>query len=88
MAVESRRFDDRQLARLLELSTSVDCECPNHVSSIVSALVAFENYSVSCESRGEADAALHRRLATGTGRARAGMEKLLVEICEHEGIRI
>jgi DNA-binding transcriptional MerR regulator len=87
-AVESRRFDDRQLARLLEISTSIDCECPNHVSSIVSALVAFENYSISCESKDEADAVLHRRLAKGTGRVRARMENLLVELCEHEGIRI
>ena len=83
-----RRFDDAQLARLLEVSTALDCECPNHLSSLVTGLVAFEQYSRECESRDEADAAQHRRLAEGTGEARALMEQLLVELCEHEGITV
>lgn len=83
-----RRFDDSQLARLLELTTAVDCECPNHLSSLISGLVAFEAYSRDCESRDEVDAAQHRRLAEGTGEARARMEELLVELCKHEGISV
>ncbi|MEM9176111.1 MAG: MerR family transcriptional regulator [Myxococcota bacterium] len=83
-----RRFDDAQLARLLEVSTAIDCECPNHLSSLVSGLVAFEQYSRDCESRDEQDAAQHRRLAEGTGEARAVLEQLLVELCEHENIQI
>ena len=83
-----QRFDDAQLARLFELTSAIDCECPNHMSSLVSALVAFERYSRDCESRDEADAALHARLADGTGQARAAMEDLLAELCEHEGIQI
>jgi DNA-binding transcriptional MerR regulator len=83
-----RRFDDEQLARLLEVSTALDCECPNHLSSLVTALVAFEQYSRDCESRDAEDAAVHRRLAEGTGEARAVMEELLAELCEHEGIHV
>lgn len=83
-----RRFDDAQLARLLELTTAVDCECPNHLSSVITGLVAFEDYSRNCESRDEVDAAQHRRLAEGTAAARAGMEQLLLELCEHEGISV
>jgi len=83
-----RRFDDAQLARLLEVSTAIDCECPNHLSSLVTGLVAFEQYSRECESRDEQDAAQHQRLAEGTGQARALMEQLLAEICEHEGIQV
>jgi len=83
-----RRFDDAQLARLFEVTSAIDCECPNHISSLVAGLVSFENYSRSCESRDEADAAQHRRLARGTSQARATMEKLLAELCEHEGIRV
>ena len=83
-----RRFDDAQLARLFELTSAIDCECPNHLSSLVSGLVAFETYSRDCESRNEADAAQHRRLAEGTAEARAVLERLLVELCEHEGISI
>ena len=83
-----RRFDDAQLARLLEISSAVDCECPNHLSSLISGLVAFEVYSRDCESRNEADADQHRRLAEGTAEARALMEDILVELCAHEGISV
>lgn len=84
----ARRFDDDQLARLFEVSSGIDCECPNHLSSLVAALVAFERYSKSCESRDEADAKLHRRLAHGTGQARALLESLLADLCEQEGIKV
>jgi len=83
-----RLFDDQQLARLAEIASAVDCECPNHLSSLVSSLLAFEAYSRGCQGRDEADAALHARLALGTGRARARVERLLVELCDHDGIRV
>lgn len=83
-----RRFDDAQLARLFEVTSAIDCECPNHISSLVAGLVSFENYSRNCESRDDADAAQHRRLARGTSEARATMENLLAELCEHEGIHV
>jgi len=83
-----RLFGDEQLSRLFEVSVAVECECPNHLSSLVSALVAFETYSNACESRNDADAALHRRLARGTGGARLQLEELLRNLCEHEGIPI
>ena len=81
-----RRFNDDQLARLFEVSTAIDCECPNHLSSLVSALVAFEDYSRECESRDATDAAQHRRLAEGSASARVTMEELLAQLCAHEGI--
>lgn len=83
-----RVFDDAQLARLAEVASAVDCECPNHLSSLVASLAAFEAYSHGCESRDAADAALHARLGRGTGQARALLEQLLVELCEHDGIPI
>ena len=70
------------------VSTAIDCECPNHLSALVSGLVAFEQYSRECESRDEQDAAVHRRLADGTAEARSQMENLLVELCEYEGISV
>jgi len=83
-----RRFDDEQLARLVEVSTGIDCECPNHLSSLISGLVAFEHYSRTCESRDEADAKLHRMLGEGTAQARAQLESLLALLCEQEGIKL
>lgn len=83
-----RSFTDKQLARLREISSSVDCECPNHLAALIESLVAFERYSIDCENRNEADAALHGRLAQGTARARAVVEQLLAEVCEHDQIHL
>jgi hypothetical protein len=83
-----RRFDDEQLARLLEVTRALDCECPNHLSSLITGLVAFESYSRDCESRDELDAAQHWRLVGGAGEARTRMEELLVELCKHEEISV
>jgi len=83
-----RRFDDGQLARLTELRGGVECECPNHLSSIVRSLVAFERYSFDCETSNQQDRDLHARLGHGTGRARALLEQLLTEICDYDGIRV
>jgi hypothetical protein len=83
-----RRFDDEQLARLLGLTSALDCECPNQLSSLITELVAFESYSRDCESRDEVDAAQHRRLADRPGEARMRMEQRLVELCKHEEIYV
>ncbi len=83
-----RRFSDEQLSRLREITSSVDCECPNHLSGIIGSLVEFERYAKRCESQSPADASLHRRLSDGTGRARRSMEELLLAVCEHDGIDI
>lgn len=83
-----RRFSDAQLARLLEMANTVECECPTHLSTIVSSLVSFERYAQSCESRNTEDAALHAALAEGTADARALMERLLVKVCEFDRIAV
>jgi DNA-binding transcriptional MerR regulator len=82
------RFTDAELGRLREMRTGLDCECPNHIAVLVAALVAFERYSSDCVARDEADAALHRAIGEGTGRARQILEELLVRVCEQDGIRI
>lgn len=84
----ARRFDDAQVARLREVRSSVDCECPNHLAGLIASLVAFERYSAACESRSPADAALHQMLYRGTAEARARMEDLLVRVCEQDGIKL
>ncbi len=84
----ARLFTDRQIARLAEIASSVDCECPNHLSSLISNLARFEAYSHECKNQSPEDAVLHSRLALGTGRARAVIEQLLVEVCAHDGIRL
>lgn len=86
--VPERRFDDAQIARLREVRSAIDCECPNHLAGLIASLVAFERYSAACESRSPADAALHARLHRGTAEARARMEELLLRVCEQDGIQL
>ncbi|MGM0558317.1 MAG: MerR family transcriptional regulator [Myxococcota bacterium] len=81
-----RRFRDDQLARLRELSSDVECECPNHLAGLVSGLLAFEQYSRGCESKNPEDASLHRTLASGTGKARQIVEELLLQVCIQDGL--
>lgn len=83
---DPRSFDDSTLARLIDVHTSIDCECPAHLSEIVQLLVAFEAYSTACLSQSARDAELHACLARATGHARATMEKMLARVCEHDGI--
>jgi len=87
LPIPARRFDDAQIARLRELRSVVDCECPNHLAGLIASLLAFERYSESCESRTPEDSALHLLLHRGTAEARATMEHLLVRVCEQDGIK-
>jgi DNA-binding transcriptional MerR regulator len=87
-APAARRFTDAQLARLQEISSSVECECPSNLSAVIKSLVAFERYSRQCVSDSPRDADLHKSLERGTGHARALMEELLMRVCEHDGLSI
>lgn len=82
------RFSRVQLGKLLTIKSEIACECPNHVAQLVEQLQQFELYSKGCENRDEADRAMHHRLATVTGRARALMEDVLVELLAHEKITV
>ena len=80
------RFSRAQLARLAEIQSSVECECPNHLSDLLVQLNAFEAYSKSCQNRDDADAKIHALLATQTGHARAIVEDALAMLLVHERI--
>jgi DNA-binding transcriptional MerR regulator len=84
----ARRFDDTRLAALREVTGAVRCECPSHLATLVTNLVAFERYSLECEDRDDDDAALHRSLAEGSSQIRAELEQLLENVCRYEKIGI
>lgn len=86
MAAPPMRFTPHQLGKLAEMTTSVDCECPNHLSDLVTSLQAFERYSQSCQSRNKADAELHQRLYLATAQARHMMETALEDLIKQERI--
>lgn len=87
-AAPPRRFSDEQLARLREIRSEVECECPNHLASLVTALTSFEEYSRHCKNKNEQDAALHASLTLGTARARDLIERLLELVCQQEELDI
>lgn len=82
------RFTPTQLGKLAEITSSVDCECPNHLSDLVTSLQAFERYSQSCQSRNKADAELHHRLFLATAQARHIMEQALEDLIKQEKIQL
>lgn len=85
-AIPPRRFDDDDLMRLASASRSVECECPEHLVTLVGSLAAFEAYSATCKNRNPEDAALHAYLHRITAHARALIEEALENVAEVEGL--
>jgi DNA-binding transcriptional MerR regulator len=81
-----RKFDDQLLQKAASVSSSIDCECPQHLAEIIQGLTAFEHYSAQCESKDKAGEDLHRHIHLRTGQARAVMEELLQSVLQQEGI--
>lgn len=84
--IPPRRYSRAQLGRLAEIQSSIDCECPNHLSELLVALTAFEDYSRACQNRDDADAKMHSLLHRRTAEARSIMEEALSQLLVHEKI--
>lgn len=85
-AAPPRRWDDAALADLAGLSSTIACECPQHVAELLVQLSHFEAYSAECRHRSAADAELHAYLQQVAGRARADFEAALEHVARHEGL--
>lgn len=83
-----RLFSRAQLGRLQEIQSAVRCECPSHLSELVTSLSAFEEYSRGCENRDNEDAKLHAHLYKQTSRARRLLEEALLALCQYEQIEL
>lgn len=81
-----RLYSDAELVSLSETPSRVACECPRHLTEIVTLLVGFERYSAECVSQNEADAALHHHLQDVTSAARAMFEQALARVVIDEGL--
>lgn len=86
--IPATQFDDETLARLAEVSTTVKCECPLHLTELISSLSAFEKYSNECESSNARDAALRRYLNETASRARYMIETALNKVIELDNIKV
>lgn len=80
------RFDSADLHALIAQMPKVACECPKHLSELITLLGQFETYSADCESRQPADVALHAYLHRIAGHARAMMEEALATVAIAEGV--
>ncbi|HEY9193844.1 MAG TPA: MerR family transcriptional regulator [Methyloversatilis sp.] len=84
--VAPRRWDDAALADFAALSTTVACECPRHVTELLTQLSRFEAYSAQCGHRSPADAELHAYLGRAAADARLRFETVLEQVALHEGL--
>jgi MerR family transcriptional regulator, light-induced transcriptional regulator len=82
------RYDDAVLADFAGLSSTISCECPQHVADLLTRLSAFETYSAECEQLTPQDVELHGWLKQIAGTARALFETALQRIAVHEGLML
>lgn len=81
-----RIFKYSQLATIASCAPSIECECPHQLVTLIYSLLAFEKYSLECESRNLEDAKLHRFLYETTSKARSLIEKSLKKVVDIEKI--
>ncbi len=83
-----RTYSNNELIKLSSASSTIKCECPQHLSSMILKLIQFEIYSAECVSRYKKDAELHTLLGNMTGHARTIMEQALKKVIEAEGLAL
>ncbi len=86
--IPERRFSNEALVQIASISSTIKCECPQHLANLLSSISAFERYSEQCEDRNEEDAKIHRYLHETSASARASLETALAEVMRHEEIEI
>jgi hypothetical protein len=86
--IPARRFSNLQLSKLANLSNTIKCECPKHITDLVRDLVSFEIYSAECENENSEDSALHSYLHATTAQARSMLEEALSHLIRVEGISL
>jgi MerR family transcriptional regulator, light-induced transcriptional regulator len=85
--VPPRLYTADQLARLSRISSTVECECPQHMAELLKGLTAFEKYSEECEDRNADDALMHAFLHRTTAHVRRTMEEALRHLVHAEGLK-
>lgn len=85
---ETERFTAAELTKIGSISTSIDCECPHHLATVISNLRAFERYSAECANLNEEDEAMHEYLYRETVRASHIIENALRQLMAYEDIEL
>ena len=79
-------FTDKELWEISVMANPIHCECPKHLSSIISSIKGFEKYSADCEELSESDRILHGKLEENAKEARIIMEKSLRKVIKENSI--
>jgi len=79
-------FTLEQLTKISQITSAINCNCPQHLVTLLTNLRNFETYSSQCKSRDAADAEVHDRLHRSTAHARHELEVALLHLLEAEGI--
>ncbi len=82
------KYSRKQLERLANIPTAIDCECPHHLASLVRELTVFESYCQNCASKNAEDAILHNEIYKITAQARSLMERGISILLEAENLNI
>lgn len=77
-----RMFDAAQLDEARKLKSRINCECPQHITSLIEQLAEFEKYSAECSVDDWQDAAVHATIFALTSQARWLMEKALDTVAQ------
>ncbi|MEO1079109.1 MAG: MerR family transcriptional regulator [Pseudomonadota bacterium] len=85
IAAKPRRYGATELSAAANLKSALECECPRHISELITALANFEEYSASCSIDNWHEAAVHACIYAYTGQARHLMEKALQAVLEERG---
>lgn len=86
-AIPARRYTEQELAAIAAHPPRMLCECPRHLSEIISELASFEDYSAACLNDSEEDARIHAHLRSVAGSARALFEGALGLVIAHEAAK-
>ncbi|MFT4548450.1 MAG: DNA-binding transcriptional MerR regulator [Verrucomicrobiales bacterium] len=86
--IPERQFSDQEIAELAQISSTIECECPQHIANLLANLTAFEDYSANCENRHADDAEMHAYLHQMTAHARSVIEDAMCFLIEFENIEL
>ncbi len=81
-----QRYSDAFLHQLSQMPLKMQCGCPNHLADLLMKIIAFERYSLECESTNAKDAAMHAMMCSASGQCRELLEEVLRRLIAHEGI--
>jgi len=80
------RFSDATLAQIAAMTPVLQCECPNHIASLLMSIGAFEQYCRECEDTDPKEKVLHHHLAELSGAARGIFEQALIEVAKADNL--